>query len=181
MSKVGRPFKVEITEPLEPLEKSLKQARSASQSERLQRLVWLKRREVSSREALATRAGRHCATITRWLKQYKTGGLAGLLVVKKAPGAVLERLKARLAEPEGFSRYGAIAQWLEQTCQVSLKRDTLYQTVRYKLKAKLKVPRPRSLKQDPLKQVPFKKNCSPLQRAATSSQIGSADSLSGSG
>jgi len=164
MSKVGRPFKVEITEPLEQLEQSLKQARSASQSERLQMLVWLKRGEVSSREALATRAGRHCATITRWLKQYKTGGLAGLLVVKKAPGAVpkirgavLERLKARLAEPEGFSSYGAIAQWLEQTCQVSIKRDTLYQTVRYKLKAKLKVPRPRSLKQDPLKQAQFKK------------------------
>jgi transposase len=164
MNKVGRPFKVEITENLEQLEKSLKQARSASQSERLQMLVWLKRGEVSSREALATRAGRNCATITRWLKQYKTGGLAGLLVVKKAPGAVpklhgavLERLKARLAEPEGFSSYGAIAQWLEQTCQVSIKPDTLYQTVRYKLKAKLKVPRPRSLKQAPLKQAQFKK------------------------
>jgi transposase len=161
---VGRRFQVTIPESLEHLEKSLAKSRTASQKERLQMLVWLKQGEVSSRHELSVRCNRDKATITRWVGAYKRGGLQQLLRVGKAPGATpklhgeaLEKLKVRLAQPEGFSSYGEIQQWLKDTCNLELNYGTVYQWVRYRLKAKLKVPRPRSLKQDPKKVNAFQK------------------------
>ncbi len=160
----GRPFQVTVSESIEQLEKSLHNARSASQKERLQMLVWLKQGEVSNRFDLADRCKRDKATITRWLARYKQGGLSALLAKRRAPGAsrkiqgeALEQLKARLAQPEGFGSYQEIQQWLEQTCQLQVEYGTLYRVVRYELKAKPKVPRPRALQQDPKKLNAFKK------------------------
>jgi transposase len=160
----GRPFQVTVTESLEQLEKSLHKARTVSQKERLQMLVWLKQGEVSNRFDLAARCARDKATITRWLTRYKQGGLRALLSTRRAPGAsrkiqgeALEQLKARLAQPEGFSRYREIQQWMEQTCQLKVEYGTLYRVVRYELKAKPKVPRPRALQQDPQKLNAFQK------------------------
>ncbi len=160
----GRPFQVTVTESLAQLEKSLHNARTASQKERLQMLVWLKQGALSNRFDLAVRCGRDKATITRWLARYKQGGLSALLAIGHAPGAsrkiqgeALEQLKARLAQPEGFHSYQEIQQWLEQSCQLKVEYGTLYRVVRYELKAKTKVPRPRALKQDPQKLNAFKK------------------------
>jgi transposase len=160
----GRPFQVTVTESLEQLEKSLHHARSVSQKERLQMLVWLKQREVSSRSELAERCNRDKATITRWLSRYRQGGLSALLTNRTALGATriiqgeaLEKLKARLAQPEGFHSYSEIQHWLEQTCQLSVEYGTLYRVVRYELKAKPKVPRPQALQQDPKKLNAFQK------------------------
>ncbi|HEY9728065.1 MAG TPA: hypothetical protein V6D50_16575 [Chroococcales cyanobacterium] len=47
--------------------------------------------------------------------------------------------------PEGFSRYRAIVDWLEQECGLDVKYDTVNRFVREKLKAKLKVTRSQSL------------------------------------
>ncbi len=160
----GRPFRVTVTESLEQLEKSLQKARTVSQKERLQMLVWLKQGAVSSRNDLAARCNRNIATITRWLTRYKQGGLKALLAVHAAPGATrkiqgeaLEKLKARLAQPEGFDSYRDIQQWLEQNCQLTVEYGTLYRVVRYELKAKPKVPRPRALGQDLEKRNAFPK------------------------
>lgn len=160
----GRPFQVTVSESLEQLEKSLHNARTVSQKERLQMLVWLKQDEVSTRSDLAVRCKRDKATITRWLARYKQGGLSALLAKRRAPGAsrkiqgeALEQLKARLAQPEGFGSYQEIQQWLEQTCQLKVEYGTLYRVVRYELKAKPKVPRPRALQQDPKKLNAFQK------------------------
>lgn len=161
----GRSFEVPIPDRLEYLEHSLRQARSASQKERLLMLVWLKRKEVSSREELAARCHRDKATITRWIRRYKDGGLSALLRVGKAPGATrklqgetLERLKARLDNPEeGFRSYGEIQRWLKDECNLEVKYGTVYRVVRYELKAKLKVPRPRSTQQEPQAMPRFKK------------------------
>lgn len=160
----GRPFRVTVTESLEQLEKSLQKARTVSQKERLEMLVWLKQGVVNSRGELAVRCKRNTSTINRWLVRYKQGGLSALLTTRHAPGATrkiqgeaLEKLKARLAQPEGFSSYGEIQQWLAQTCQLAVEYGTLYRVVRYELKAKLKVPRPRALQQDPQKLNAFQK------------------------
>lgn len=160
----GRPFRVTVTESLEQLEKSLRHARSVSQKERLQMLVYLKQGEVSSRFELAERCNRDKATITRWVSCYRQGGLNALLTKHTAPGAsrkiqgeALEQLKARLAQPKGFHSYREIQQWLEQTCQLTVEYGTLYRVVRYELKAKPKVPRPRAHQQDPKKLNAFQK------------------------
>jgi transposase len=160
----GRPFRVTVSESLQQLEKSLQKARTVSQKERLQMLVWLKQGAVHSRSELAVRCNRNPSTINRWLVRYKQGGLSALLATRHAPGAtrkiqgeVLEKLKARLAQPEGFGSYRDIQQWLEQTCQLTVEYGTLYRVVRYELKAKLKVPRPRARQQDPEKLNAFQK------------------------
>lgn len=151
---MARRLKLEIRETAAYLEKSLKQAKSGTCKERLQMLWWLKTGQVNEHQELSRRLGRGHSTITRWLHRYRTGGLSQLLEVKTAPGAepkiqgeALEKLKQRLDSPEGFSSYRAIVQWLKQECILEVKYDTVNRFVREKLKAKLKVPRPRSLKQ----------------------------------
>jgi len=86
-----------------------------------------------------------------------------LLEVKHAPGQAplvteaLERLKQRLQDPQGFHSYGQIQQWLATELKLNIAYKTVYQLVRYRLNAKLKVPRPQSLKQHPESQSHFKK------------------------
>lgn len=151
---MARRLVIEIAESAEYLEKSLKQAKSGKQKERLQMLWWLKTGQVSEHQELSHRLGRSPASITRWLSQYRSGGLAQLLEVKTAPGAAtkiqgaaLDKLKQRLKSTEGFSSYGAIVEWLRQECGLEVKYATVNRFVREKLQAKLKVPRPVSLKQ----------------------------------
>lgn len=153
---MARPFVFNIAETAEYLEKSLKQAKSGTQKERLLMLWWIKTGQVSQRKELNQPLGRSPATLTRWLAVYRSGGLSALLEVKTAPGATptiqgeaLEKLKQQLASEEGFSSYGAIVEWLKQECGLELKYDTVNRFVSQKLKAKLKVPRPQSLKQTP--------------------------------
>lgn len=151
---MARRLVLEIAETAEYLEKSLKQAKSGVQKERLQMLWWLKTGQVSQHQELSQRLGRSPASISRWLDKYRQGGLGQLLEVKVAPGAApkiqgkaLEKLKQRLNSPEGFRSYRAIVEWLEQECGLKVKYDTVNRFVREKLKAKLKVPRPVSWKQ----------------------------------
>ena len=127
-------------------------------------LWWVKTGQVSQRKELNQRLGRSSATLTRWLAAYRSGGLSALLEEKTAPGAppkiqgeALEKLKQQLASEEGFSSYGAIVDWLKQACGLDLKYDTVNRFVSQKLKAKLKVPRPQSLKQTPEAIKGFKK------------------------
>ena len=158
-------FKVAVKETTEELRHRLKRALSAHNQERLQMLYWIKTRTVSTRAELAERLERNESTIYHWLKRYQQGGIEALLTVKTAPGKVskippvaLEQLKQRLAQPQGFNSYGQIQQWLEAECGVVVAYRTVHQTVRYKLNAKLKVPRPRSKNAKPEVQLAFKKN-----------------------
>ncbi len=68
----------------------------------------------------------------------------------------LERLEKRLANPQGFHSHGQIQGWLLSELGVSMAYKTVYKLVRYQLGAKLKVPRPKSREQDPLRREQFK-------------------------
>ena len=79
--------------------------------------------------------------------------MAQLLPRAKAPGKVplvpparREALSQRLAQPEGFGRYQAIWQWLQQDCGLSLAYTTAHRLVRYQLRAKRKGPRKSQIK-----------------------------------
>lgn len=74
----------------------------------------------------------------------------------------MNRLKERLSQPQGFKSYGEIQDWLNQELGVVLAYKSVPKIVRYKLKAKLKTPRPQSQKTK--LQVPdaFKKNSKTL-------------------
>jgi len=159
-----RSLQLEIAESVEYLKKSYKQAHTASHKERLQMLWWLKSGQIKQHQELSYRLGRDGSTISRWLQKYRHGGIAALLEIKTAAGRTpeirgdaLEKLQARLNQPEGFRSYGEIVQWLEQECGLSVDYKTVHQTVRYRLGAKLKVPRPHSLHQDEQAVETFKK------------------------
>jgi putative transposase len=57
-----------------------------------------------------------------------------------------------------FKSYKEIARWVEENYQVSVKYQTLHKQIRYRMKAKLKVPRRWSNKKYPVLTSEFKKN-----------------------
>ena len=156
---MSRPFNTAIpqgsasryAETISELRSRLKSATSASNKERLQMLYLLKLGKVQSRQELANLLGRDKSTITRWLSKYKNNGRVGLLSIKKAPGkaslispSILEKLRTKFKQPEEFKSYGEIQQWLSKEYGLKIAYKTVHKIVRYKLKAKLKGPRPYS-------------------------------------
>jgi transposase len=161
---MARPFKLDISESAQHLEAQLKTARTASDKERLQMLWWLKTGQLTQHQEIAQRLGRDLSTISRWLQRYRQGGLTALLEVKVAPGQppkispeVFAALKTQLDSVSGFSSYGEIVIWLKTYHHVEVSYATVYYWVHYRLKAKLKVPRPTSAQQDPAAVELFKK------------------------
>lgn len=127
-------------------------------------LYWLKSNAIATRKELSQKLGRDESTIYRWLKRYRQGGLSNLLEVKTPPGKKsvlgdreMNQLKQRLSQSQGFKSYGEIQDWLYQELGIVLAYKSVHKIVRYKLKAKLKTPRPKSNKAKPQVQDAFKK------------------------
>jgi transposase len=159
-------FRVEVKESERELRHRLQRTRLASSKERLQMLLWIKTNSIQTRQELSQRLGRNESTIYRWVQRYHAGGIDGLLEVNPSPGApskipasVVAQLQERLESTSGFHSYGEIQQWLEQEHGVSVAYRTVHELVRYRLKAKLKVPRPQSPQASVVAQHTFKKNC----------------------
>jgi hypothetical protein len=51
-------------------------------------------------------------------------------------------LQEELKDPQGFSSYKEIQLWLKAICDLDVGYTVVHKLVRYRLKAKLKVPRP---------------------------------------
>lgn len=159
--------KIEISESAETLKTLLKNAKTPQEKERLQTLYWLKTKTVTKVKQIAIMLGRNRVTIQKWLRKYRTGGLSFLLEEKQnlggrprsIPGSVIDKLKEELQKPEGFQSYGEIQQWLITCFDINVPYRTVHQLVRYKLKSKLKVPRPQHIKQNVESRENFKKNC----------------------
>jgi transposase len=139
---------------------------TATSKERLQMLDWLKTNALATRKERSQRLNRNESTVYRWLKHDEQGGREALLDVKTPPGKlsliptqVMNQLLERLSQPQRFKSYGQIQEWLNQECQVVVAYKTVQKIVRYKLNAKLKVPRPRSVKAVEQVQEALKKNC----------------------
>ena len=141
----------EIIEPLEELERQLSHCRDAYQKPRLHLLVLLKRGEVSNRQEAAQRLAYHRHTISAWLREYQHQGLQGLLRegqrgrsegIRSLSPQVLERLAERLDDEQGLSGYQEVQQWLEAEYGQTIPYSTVHEWVRYRLRAKLKRPRP---------------------------------------
>ena len=139
-------------EELADLERQLRQQRQALRKQRLHLLVLIGRGEAKSVQQAAERLAVHRNTIGEWLRRYREGGLEGLLKVGRSgapigarhiPRPVLAHLKARLQEREGFANYGEVQHWLEREYGLQIPYGTIYRTVRERLQAKLKRPRPR--------------------------------------
>ena len=63
-------------------------------------------------------------------------------VAEKAVGALQALVRAELAKPEGFSSYLELQAWIAEQFGVRMNYAALYHMARYRMGAKLKVPRP---------------------------------------
>ena len=140
-----------INESAQRLEELVRKEQDAQIQRRYHMLLLLKTGEAKSRSGAARHLGVHRNTIADWLGLYEEGGLEGLREVgdpgpdpgqKSIPPDVMERLKERLSEPEGFGGYKEIQRWLAEEQGTELPYSTVHQIVRYDLGAKLKTPRP---------------------------------------
>jgi len=123
--------------------------------ERIQVLYWLKSKQVESTGAIASLIGKHRTTVSRWLSRYRQGGIKNLLDKGKSSGRKSEvtpeleqKILIELNDPEGFSSYKEVQRWLKVMEDVEMSYSGVHHLVRYRLKAKLKVPRPVHVKQE---------------------------------
>lgn len=158
-------IKIEITESSQELLRYLKSADDRDVKERVQALYWLKTHQVESVGAIASLIGKHRTTISRWLSAYRKGGLNKLLSKGKSTGRTSEitpEIKAlllqELQDNAGFSSYKEVQKWLKIIKDVDMSYSGVHKLVRYRLKGKLKVPRPTHVKQEKSAPQEFKKN-----------------------
>ncbi len=162
---MSRVLKIEISETVEELKKLLNSTNNHKVKERIQMLYWLKSEQAKSENAIANLIGKHRTTISRWLRTYRKGGMNALLIKGKSTGRskklnseIEENLKQELQDPEGFSSYKEIQTWLRVVHDIEMSYTGVHQLVHYRLKAKLKVPRPVHIKQEKGAVEDFKKN-----------------------
>lgn len=162
-------LRIAIEESAETLKTLLDKQHDAVSRSKVQVLWWLKTGAVTRVNHLADLSGYHRTTVSRWLSEYRQGGLEVLLAVHPKPGRtpkirgeIRARLERELQDPEGFGSYKDVQQWLQAVCGVNVAYKTVHGTVRYRLKAKLKRPRPRSEKQAPGAVEAFKKTLDTL-------------------
>jgi transposase len=141
----------EVTEPAQQLEELVRKEKDAQIQRRFNMLLLLKTREAKSRSAAARQLDVHRHTVSNWLSLYEEGGIEKIQEVEdpgpdpgqqSIPPEVMENLKERLSEPEGFGSYKEIQQWLDEEHGIELCYSTVHGIVRYDLGAKLKAPRP---------------------------------------
>ena len=142
-----------IHETPEELKQLLTAEQDAQKHQRLQALYLLQTQQARTRRQVAHLLGVNRDTVGRWLDAYARGGVVQMLTIAKAPGkparlsaAMLQGLRERLAQPQGFASYKAIWEWLGQEYGVPLAYKTVHKFVRYTLRAKLKVPRKSHIK-----------------------------------
>ena len=158
-------IKIEIVESAQELLELLKKAENQEVKERVQILYWLKTRQVESVGAIASLTGVHRTTVSRWLSKYRQGGINNLLEKGKSTGRkslftpeLKTKIIQELEDPQGFSSYKEVQKWLEIVENVEVSYTGVHKFIRYKLKSKLKVPRPVHSKQGKGAIENFKKN-----------------------
>lgn len=157
---------LEVKETTAQLQKILNQQRTSKSYRKVQALYLLKTGQIKTVKEIAKALGVHRVSVQRWFKQYADEGIKSLVVVKEKTGRpqiisskAVRGLRERLKDPKnGFKSYGEIRDWLYSEYGEAIEYKTLHGLVRYKLKAKLKVPRKTSVKKDPEQAENFKKN-----------------------
>src|SRR5512147_459263 len=163
---MSRVFKLEVIESPETLGALLQKENDVRRRERLQFLYWYKTGQAKTRKALGKLLKRSQFAIGQWINTYRYQGLNGLLhlnyrggnLAPSIPVDIQCQLKEKLAQPEGFPSYKAIQVWLKETQGLDVPYSTVFGTVKYRLKADLKVPRPYAVDHDPEAVEEFKKN-----------------------
>jgi transposase len=158
---------IEIRESCETLKALMREQVTIQGRERIHSLYLLKSQEARDVGHAAQILCRSRVTVQRWLKKYKIGGIAQLLAPptgqgrkSKVPAVVATDLMAQLGTATGFGSYGEVQDWLAER-DVSMTYAGVHHYVYHGLGASLKVPRPRSQAQDPVRVALFKTRSPP--------------------
>jgi transposase len=145
-------YKLEISESEEELKEMLDQQKTASDKERVQVLYLLKSKQAETVQAAAHLVGRNRVTVQEWLKEYRQGGISGILTHKprvgrktKIPDWAQKALQKQLQQEEGFNSYGEIRQWLQEKLGIEVTYKNVHDLVHSRMKAKLKLARSHSV------------------------------------
>jgi transposase len=156
--------RIEIRESTDQLKHLMHLQTNASAKERLQVLYMLKSLQAKDISTAAQMVGRDRTTVQRWLLKYEAQGIKKLIAPRTGqgrkctiPAELNEALIEKLDDANGMSSYGAIQQWLETEYQLVVKYPTVHRHIRYRLGAKLKVPRPVNELADEREQCAFQK------------------------
>ncbi len=143
-------LKLTITESAEELKALLTRQTKASARERIQALYLLKIGKVKTITGLAEILGRDISTIFRWFQRYRSTGLEGLLNTPRNQGRkpiisedVLDILKDKLQSRHQFRSYEDIRLWLKDKFGIEASYKVVHETVRYRLRTRLKTSRTR--------------------------------------
>lgn len=157
-------YQLEIKETVAQLKDLLAKQKTVAAKERVQLLYLLKTGHGQTISQTAEIMGRNRVTLHKWIRQYKTSGIEGLLKQQSSPGRprtipnwAEKALNKRLQEPLGFNGYQEIVEWLEQNLGVNSCYKTVHKLVYYRLESYPKVPRPQSVKQSQPQVEAFKK------------------------
>ena len=127
----------------------LRAERDPERKRRLHALALLASGQATTRRQVAGHLAVHRNTVASWLDRYRDGGLAALLTPSKrgpgqrtVPAPVLDAVQARLVDGVGFKGYDEVRDWLSEEHGLDVPYKSVYTPVRYRLGAKLKVPRP---------------------------------------
>lgn len=155
----------EISQSAEELLSLMRNEKKARFRDRLRLLWFLKTGEAETMTRAAELCGVSRLTAAEWFRRYEAGGIAGLLLLKTVPGRkrlipdeVAEALRKRLAESDGFDSYGDVRIWIMENYGLDIPYKTVHDTVHYRLKAKLKTPRPSHIKKNDNDEEEFRKS-----------------------
>jgi len=156
-------YKLEISESEEELKEMLGKQKTASDKERVQVLYLLKSKQAKTVHAQLV--GRNRVTVQEWLKEYRKGGISGILRHKprvgrnsKIPEWAQKALHKQLQQEQGFNSYGEIRQWLQEKLGIEISYKNVHDLVHSRMKAKPKVARPYSASHNQEQCENFKKN-----------------------
>lgn len=143
----------EIRESEKELKELLTKEKDYRAKQRLQALYLLCTLQAKTRLKVSRMLGVSRDTVGRWLSSYDKGGVSKLLDIhhpsgrqSSLPQQYKEELKDRLSAPQGVSSYKGLWMELRERYGVRITYQALYHYVRYRLKAKLKVPRKSHIK-----------------------------------
>ena len=153
-----------MARPRRPLDR-LRQAERVKQLLRAEPAGWRRERLLAVQlgfeatydlDQIAGAVGRARSTIQTWFEVYRQGGVEALLTDGRAdnpgqPGKLTPAAQAALTEGLQQGRWRSVPQiqrWLEQTYHLKLALSSLYNRLG-KAGARLRVPRPRHVQNDP--------------------------------
>jgi transposase len=144
-----------IKETADEIRERLKRESQAKRRNRLQALYLVATKQAKSRSAVSRMLGFNRNTISEWFSLYENGGIEKLLEIHKPAGApakitdaAITEIKEILATEKGFRTYREIHQLVVKNHQIEVGYQAVHNLVRYRLKAKAKVPRPSNPKKN---------------------------------